>query len=376
MQYINEHNYESVLIDYLEGRLTESQAAEVQAFLQNHTNIATEFELLQSAEPLDRDNSTFEDKSLLKKSINNQYPSEANYQEFIIARLEGDLSDRREEELDLFLENNPEYRKDVILYSKTFLKPDRTIKYSFKKNLKKRTPAMRKRLLFISYAAAAVMLLFLTLYLLPHQQGNKPAGIAENKVREEQGVTEQSPKNTAPAEKEAPSKKTQVKAEETKKKAVPEKKQSIQSEIKSGATVPKTIPVKEQHHEPQNRIPMMRMNRIELSRIDGDIPETQIHPMHSTYTILGEKKKSSSKDFLTLPQLASKEIKKTLYASSEPARTNDKLSIWDLAYAGIKGINSLTENNIEFDREYDKKGNVEAVAIRKGKFGVEAPLKK
>ena len=372
MQYINEHNYESVLIDYLEGRLTEDQAAEVKVFLQTHADIAREFDLLQSAEPVHKTDDIFSNKSLLKKSINDQYPTDSNYQEFIIARLEGDLSDRKEEELNLFLENNPKYRKDVIQLSKTFLKPDHTVKYRYKKNLKKRTPAMRRRLLFISYAAAAVMLLFLTLYLLPNLQNNKPAGIADNKLPVTEKAESQSPEATSPPVRENTPQKTQ----ENTKKAVPEKKQSIKPKLKSGTASPKTIPENKQQEIKRSRIPMMRMNRIELARVEGGTTEIQIHPIQSTYNILGKADKKSSKDYLTLPQLATKEIKKTLYASNEPARSSDKLSIWDLAYAGVKGINSLTENDIKFDREYDEKGNVEAVAIRKGKFGVEAPVKK
>ncbi|HYX08103.1 MAG TPA: hypothetical protein VE912_15340 [Bacteroidales bacterium] len=376
MQYINEHNYESVLIDFLEGRLTETQAEEVRAFLQIHTSIAREFDLLQSAEPLHQTDDIFGNKSLLKKTINDQYPSNSNYQEFIIARLEGDLTDRKEEELNLFLENNPEYRKDVILFSKTFLKPDEAIKYHYKKNLKKRTPAMRKRLLFLSYAAAAVMLLFLTLYLLPDRQVNRPAGIADNKVPATEKTDAVSTEKTTPAVEEKVMQKQQNKESEIKKKVVPEVKQHIKPKIKSGAATPKTIPESQQQEMKRSRIPMMRMNRIELARVEGGATEIQMQPVHSTYTILGNKGKNSPKDFLTLPQLATKEIKKTLYASNEPARSSEKLSIWDLAYAGIKGINSLTENDIKFDREYDEKGNVEAVAIRKGKFEVEAPVKK
>ncbi len=46
---INHHNYESILIDYLDGVLTEAECAEVDMFLQQNPEIADQISDIEEA---------------------------------------------------------------------------------------------------------------------------------------------------------------------------------------------------------------------------------------------------------------------------------------------------------------------------------------
>lgn len=119
-EVINIANYEAFYLDYLEGNLSEELTVALEAFLAEHPELEVDQELLfLEEESLSMD--SFE-KELLKK--NHSPVSETNLEVLLIARQEGNLTAKEEQELNDFLSRHPEYRKDVALYAQVKLTPE------------------------------------------------------------------------------------------------------------------------------------------------------------------------------------------------------------------------------------------------------------
>ena len=84
-------------------------------------------------------------------------------EEFFVAYIEGILSDEQKQRLNTFLEENPKYKKEFLLFQKTILIPEKILfaEKDFLKH-KKRKPIVVP--LYRYYAAAAVILFLIGLF--------------------------------------------------------------------------------------------------------------------------------------------------------------------------------------------------------------------
>ncbi len=164
---INISNYETYVIDYLDGKLNAVEMACFIAFLENNPDIKEEIIELNeiTVEPGDYN---FTEKSRLKKkvviSVGNI--NEDNYEEFFIADHEGDLVDSQKEMLWQFLDKNPSLHPEHKLFGDVKLEPDTSIVFTDKNLLKRKsviTPVWYS-------AAAAILVLFAAYWFLFNQQ--------------------------------------------------------------------------------------------------------------------------------------------------------------------------------------------------------------
>lgn len=119
-EVINIANYEEFYLDYLEGNLSEELTIALEAFLAEHPELEVDQELLfLEEEALSMD--SFE-KELLKK--NYSPVSEKNLEVMLIARQEGNLTAKEEQELNDFLSRHPEHHRDAALYTHVKLVPE------------------------------------------------------------------------------------------------------------------------------------------------------------------------------------------------------------------------------------------------------------
>ncbi|MDD3875771.1 MAG: hypothetical protein PHT69_04065 [Bacteroidales bacterium] len=169
---INKNNYELYFINFLDGKLKHSEIEELNAFLLIHPELKEELEEMQEfgVELIsEKEEITFNKKYLLNKSISDKVLiSEKNIDEFLITYLENDLEDFDIKRLELFLKENPIFTKNFDALKKTYLKPDLTISYKNKSELKKfvisRHVKMRK-LIYTSVSVAAVITLLFNVFL-------------------------------------------------------------------------------------------------------------------------------------------------------------------------------------------------------------------
>lgn len=158
MERISIFNYEAFYLDYLEGNLSEEDAALLLDFFDHHPELRLEEEMLPSFETnlptLDQDF-----KAGLKQVDLVQDPITAeNAETFIIAETEGLLSPDRSTELSDLLKDRKELQDLRKIYAAARLKPDLFIQYADKSGLKRKGTIVLWP--YISFAVAASVAAF------------------------------------------------------------------------------------------------------------------------------------------------------------------------------------------------------------------------
>jgi len=166
---INKSNYESYVIDYLDGTLNAIDTANFIAFLEENPDIKEEVAGLDSI-ALMPEITEFTKKSKLKKEpfFSTNEISELNYVEYFIAFYEGDLSESEKIDLQYFLDKNPGLVSEYNLFDKLKIVPNTDIVFTDKSILHHKKNIVP---IWIS-TAAAVLVLFAAYWFLFNQQSN------------------------------------------------------------------------------------------------------------------------------------------------------------------------------------------------------------
>jgi len=167
-------NYETWLIDWLDGTLTAQHTDELMAFLNQNPDIREEADSLMIAR-ISPANDAFPGKEKLLKS---SAEIEVSQIEFLSASyLEGDLSPEQKADLLQNIELNPANREFFDKIQKTKIDPP-VVSYRHKNNLKRITLASKiTRIAVIGLSAAAVLVFILLNHMfIPRQVAqNSPA---------------------------------------------------------------------------------------------------------------------------------------------------------------------------------------------------------
>ena len=153
MEHISIFNYEAFYLDFLEGTLSEEDTALFLKFMEAHPELRLEDEAMLAIqnEFVSLDQSF---KENLKQILYNETViSFNNVEQFLIAQLEGLLSETKNTELNVFLVQYPALLQLQHVYESTKLNPDLSVVYTQKSSLKQ---ARRVALWpILSFAAAA-----------------------------------------------------------------------------------------------------------------------------------------------------------------------------------------------------------------------------
>jgi len=127
-------------------------------FLEIHPDLKEEFDLFDS-KPLEEEEFLYPEKNLLKKQATVPVGeiNETNYVEYFLAFHENDLDKRQKNSLNAFLEKNPHLEDEFNLHSSLLLKPDNSIIYNQKEDLRR---DRRVAVYWWSAAAAVIVVLF------------------------------------------------------------------------------------------------------------------------------------------------------------------------------------------------------------------------
>lgn len=168
---INQHNYEAFFLDFWENTLQVEAREELALFLQVNPDLHDEFLDFKGSVSVCLDSQAkleFPLKAILKKPeiIATSNFNENNFEDVMIASLEGDLSNDESEEFKDFISKNPQLVIDLELYKKTFLIADQQVLFNNKQGLKRKViPLVLQRFYIYGSVAAAVLLLALVLFL-------------------------------------------------------------------------------------------------------------------------------------------------------------------------------------------------------------------
>lgn len=152
---INRNNYEAYFIDYLEDNLDKNIVDDFIEFLQQNPDLKEELKVLSKVSVV-AENIEFSKKERLYKE---KLDSEKEFNQTAIASLEDDISVTEKREFNNYIEQHPDKKRDVALFSKTKLVPDKTVIFRNKKRLYHR-PASKITLLWAVRIAAVFILAF------------------------------------------------------------------------------------------------------------------------------------------------------------------------------------------------------------------------
>jgi hypothetical protein len=161
MSKINLSNYEAFYLDFLEGNLGGDDTVLLHNFLESHPQLQVEKEKFVSIDP---GISTLEQsfKSHLKAiSFNETKITSENAEQFLIAAVEGLLSERKEKALRQFISANPSWLTEQEMYSNTKLSADLNSVFNPKNSLKQNRKTIYLPLLLAGIAASIAGLFFL-----------------------------------------------------------------------------------------------------------------------------------------------------------------------------------------------------------------------
>jgi len=147
---INRNNYETYLIDYLDGTLHPNEVAEVLLFLEQHADIKQEYEALGGI-VLYATETNFNSSMLLKSEHNRN-------QLLLFKEIEGNLSHQEALELKTTIKQNSKLFDEQKLFALTIQKPDLSVIYQNKNALKKSTLTIEWYTPFLRIAAVIMLL--------------------------------------------------------------------------------------------------------------------------------------------------------------------------------------------------------------------------
>lgn len=135
---VDHSNYEAWLLDRLEGNLTPEQERELDAFLLLNPDLAPADDALPTIGETVL-GLTSRDREALKRTLPPTGLPQEPIDDFLIARLEGDLTSAQAEALRAYLIDHPEHRHAERLYALTKLVPEAVV-YVAKQQLQRSFP--------------------------------------------------------------------------------------------------------------------------------------------------------------------------------------------------------------------------------------------
>ena len=144
---INIGNYERFLIDFMDGTLDKEAHALVVLFLEQHPDIAEEFNDLSEFSLNISEDIRIDKESLIRNDDNPILIHNDNYEEFFIAYAEGDLSANEMMIVEDFLIDNPHLKNDFSIYQNLKLTIDNNLPTVSKEKIQRVTVSADKYIL-------------------------------------------------------------------------------------------------------------------------------------------------------------------------------------------------------------------------------------
>ena len=182
---INRNNYEAYLLDYWEGNLDQEGLDGLALFFRHNPDLKKHFREYEDFQLHPDEAIVFDEKDNLKKIEIRQVGeiNQGNYEEWIIAAQEGDLSPSSQKLFDEFVVANPVIQQEISLYAISVLKADEAVVYHPKEALKKSVPFFyRQAVLWPASIAAMLIIIFGIFGLLKNESQtftDQPSVVAE-----------------------------------------------------------------------------------------------------------------------------------------------------------------------------------------------------
>jgi hypothetical protein len=340
MSIINLNNYEAFLLDYMEGNLNEEQRAALMDFLEIHPEKKEEL-LLFEADPVlaPEPNKSF-DKELLKG------PQADSFDDLLIAHLEGLLTGPETEKTETLIKGNSKIRKDFELYKKTILKPDLSVVFT-EKNKLKRNSGGKIRVLYVAFSAVAAGLLLLMFNNIFNVNYSDPI---KTKLPSAPAIIESAPAIEKTEAEEQPT---------VKQGRHGNKKDFILIAGNSTETSSEIFPVDIKNNN-ESLTDEMLAEQVILPELNQELIEKVITASS------GMSFETSSNSYVLTPkEFLAKKIKSII---GKDTKSDEKLTVWDIADAGSNEISKATGKDLKIKKSKKEDGSGYFYALTIGKF--------
>jgi hypothetical protein len=371
------HNYETVLIDYFDGKLNALETAQVILFLEQHPEIKKEFEGMDKMPSID---ATYIDVSFqerLKKMSEQAFFHGKTFDEIMIAELEGDCSDEEKVIIIELTEKNSSLKKLRDTLKRTQLKPDKAIVFPNKSSLKRKAPIVFY--LTREFTAAAAFLLIVAMLFLIYNNSGKQNPEVEIALQKNENtpaakVTNRPEQFTSKNLTTASPVLADIKSSAKYHQAVNSKNPKQQALTHTINNVHRTTNLKDTHHSliAINRIPIRQLPahsanniaQLHIAKIDApqkNIAIAQIQNQEQEYLSISNwmKKKFIEKG------------KANITESEKPDSNNAIIDPLTLASVGAGILEKTTGKRVSLTRSYRKDGSVSSYTFAAGKFKYE-----
>src|SRR6476646_4927232 len=134
---LNRYNYEEYFILYLDNELDSEGRQEVEAFVQANPDLKAELDMLRQSKLVPDADISFTDKDALLR-FDNSSISLANYEEWLTAYIDDEVTDEQRIDIETFMASNPAALNELNLLKQTKLQPE-TIVFPYKQSLYRKT---------------------------------------------------------------------------------------------------------------------------------------------------------------------------------------------------------------------------------------------
>lgn len=358
MTDINRNNYEEYFLDFQDGELSPSDENLLMLFLNENPDLKSEIELFE-ADKIPVDNTFFENKMELKKPRILSGVTINNFDELCIARMEGDLKRRETIEFDKFIAGNKKKEKEYNLYKLTKIQPDNFVVFQNKESLKKSEKkifVLKNNYQWISVAASIIILLAIYLFI-PKEKGDNKLPVAElDKSIKVESVS--------------------VTGNEAKKVNILSDLNNNKRNIEERSFVPKKILEEKRNDDiEEDEIIPREINQLAYlypAEIKFDFNKYKVDK-NIIYVDIdkGQKKEEINKNQISFKSYLAGAFNKRILKKENKI----KIELFDIAQAGVEGINKLTGSNMSLERLCDKKGNPNKTEFNSRLIAFSAPIK-
>lgn len=359
MTEINRHNYEEYFVDFLDGKLDSSERMLLMSFLDQNPDLKEELKSFEN-EMLVVDEIGFNEKNSLKKNIIVSDIKTSNFDELCIAKIEGDLNKRESLEFDKFIAANGK-QKDVELYELTKFTPDFSIKYENKDELKLKSPQIiRLNTTSILSIAASIVLLISVYIFIPKNQNNQLSDDVFSEIINVEEKLKDEVKNTNSTQNQSKSTKN-IKSGETDKKEQLINVKVEEKELNSGDN-------EDGISRDQQKIAMLEPLQIQIA--ENDYKEK--FAINKVNYISVPERTVEQRNYISFKSYLVKSFNSRVLNKED----KDKIEMFDIAQAGVDGINKLTGSKMSLERIYDENGNPDKTAFNSRLIAFSTPIKK
>ena len=373
----SKRHLENLIDGYFAGRLTFEQTEELFALLREDP--AALDKLLAGDMPsLVASSESFPHKSRLRKSYSDLSADQFEY--LCIASLEGDLDNDQIEELNFIISSDPEKAAVYNTYKMLRMEPA-TVTFKAKGSLKKTTPAGRViRMGMITLSAAASLALLITAITWFNNSAERVITstlAAGSETGDERDITPAVTEiREAGSDREeidaAPEKDTSTheQSKTTQKQPIRELPSIVKSPPKAMTLLALNEPVTEEAYQPAperssmpapvsgSEVMMVLASAVPSSKL-ADVLNSDIIPYHGPISL---------KEHLAM------NFREKILGEEVPDIS--PIKAYEIASAGITGINKLLGWEINFEVKKETSGEVNALAFNSRLINFETPVKK